>query len=134
MRIGKPLLQPKLLPGPDLKDCPHTLIKVELLYTMESWIIDTTGCQYGFREILVPFNKYIADKSCQLLGDPTIYNWTETKDLDYFSTLPIMTRSRAQKQDRELERKARLRFVNFVDRHVGADILDGSASEFKEKL
>lgn len=64
MRIGKPLLQPKLLPGPDLKDCPHTMIKVGLLYTIGSWTIGTTGCHYGFREILVPFNKYIADKSC----------------------------------------------------------------------
>jgi hypothetical protein len=134
LRIGKPLLQPKLLPGPDLKDCPHTLIKVGLLYTTESWTIDTTGCQYGFREILVPFNKYIADKCCQLLGDPTTYNWTETKDLDYFSTLPAMNKSRAQKQDRELERKARLHFADFVDRHVGEDILDGSASEFNEKI
>jgi hypothetical protein len=130
IRIGKPLLPPKLIPGRDLKDCPHTVIKVELLFTTESWIIDTTGCQYGFREVLVPFDKYIADKVCQLLGDPTTYNWTETKDLDYFSTLPFMNRSRAQKKDRELERKARLHFADFVDRFVDAGILDGSTSEF----
>ncbi|KAH7207876.1 uncharacterized protein BKA55DRAFT_529940 [Fusarium redolens] len=134
IRIGKPLLPPKLIPGRDLKDCPHTVIKVELLFTTESWIIDTTGCQYGFREVLVPFDKYIADKVCQLLGDPTTYNWTETKDLDYFSTLPSMNRSRAQKQDREVERKARLHFADFVDRCVDAGILDGSTSEFKNNL
>ncbi|KAK2470321.1 hypothetical protein H9L39_17938 [Fusarium oxysporum f. sp. albedinis] len=123
-----------LLPDPDLKDCPHTVIKVGLLYTTESWTIDTAGCQYGFREVLVLFNKYIADKCCQLLGDPTTHNWTETKDLDCFSTLPIMNKSRAQKHDRELERKARFHFADFVDRHVGADILDGSASEFNDQL
>jgi hypothetical protein len=134
MYIGKPLLQPMLIPGPDLKDCPHTLIKVGLPYTMESWIIDTAGCQYGFREFLIPFNKYIADKHCQLLGAPTAYNWTETKDLDYFSTLSAMNKSRAQKQDREVERKARLHFANFIDTYVGADMLDGSTSEFNEKL
>ncbi|KAH7148026.1 hypothetical protein DER46DRAFT_616107 [Fusarium sp. MPI-SDFR-AT-0072] len=134
IRIGKPLLPPKLIPGPDLTDCLHTVIKVGLLSTTESWIIDTAGCQYGFREVLVPFNKYIADKACQVVGEPTTYNWTETKDLDYFSTLPFMNKSRAQKQDREVERKARLYFADFVDRHVNAGILDGSASEFSNKL
>ncbi|KAF5614163.1 zinc finger MYND-type [Fusarium subglutinans] len=109
------------------------MIKIDLLSTKELWIIDTAGCQYGFREVLVPFNKYIADKACQVGGKPTTYNWTETKDLDYFSTLPFMN-SRAQKQDREVERKARLHFADFVDRHVKANILDGSASEFSNKL
>ncbi|KAF5536071.1 zinc finger MYND-type [Fusarium mexicanum] len=134
IRIGKPLLPPKLVPGPDLSYCPHTVIKVRLLFTKELWIIDTAGCQYGFREVLVPFNKYIADKSCQVVGEPTTYNWTETKDLDYFSTLPLMNSSRAQKQDREVERKARLHFTDFVDRHINANILDGSASEFGNKF
>ncbi|KAF5578789.1 zinc finger MYND-type [Fusarium pseudocircinatum] len=134
IRIGKPLLPPKLIPGPDLSYCPHTVIKVTLLSTEESWVIDTAGCQYGFREVLVPFNKYMADKACQVLGEPTTYNWTETKDVDYFSTLPFMNKSRAQKQDREVERKARLHFADFVDRHVNANILDGSASEFGNKL
>jgi uncharacterized FAD-dependent dehydrogenase len=63
-----------------------------------------------------------------------MYNWTETKDLDYFATLPVMNKSRAQKQDRAMERRARLHFADFVNRHVGSDILDGSASEFNEKL
>ncbi|KAM5509996.1 set domain-containing protein 5 [Fusarium oxysporum f. sp. phaseoli] len=134
IRIGKPPLPPKLIPGPDLSNCPHTVIKVGLLSTTELWIIDTAGCQYGFQEVLVPFNKYIADKAGQVVGEPTIYNWTETKDLDYFSTLPSMNKSRAQKQDREVERKARLHFADFVDRHVSADILDGSVSEFDNKL
>ncbi|KAF5660344.1 hypothetical protein FCIRC_12146 [Fusarium circinatum] len=134
IRIGKPLLPPRLIPGPDLSYCPHTVIKVRLLFTKELWIIDTAGCQFGFREVLFPFNKCIADKACQVVDEPTTYNWTETKDLDYFSTLPSMNNSRAQKQDREVERKARLHFADFVDRHVKANILDGSASEFGNKL
>ncbi|CVL02064.1 uncharacterized protein FMAN_08184 [Fusarium mangiferae] len=131
--IGKPLLPPKLIPGPDLSNCPHTVIKVRLSATTESWVIDTAGCQYGFREVLVPFNKYIADKACQV-SEPTTYNWTETKDLDYFSTLPSMSKFRAQRQNREVERKARLHFADFVDKHINANILDGSASEFSNKL
>jgi hypothetical protein len=63
-----------------------------------------------------------------------MYNWTEIKDLDYFLTLPVINKSRAQKQDRDLERKAWLYFADFVDRHVGADILDGSASQFNDQL
>ncbi|KAF5634667.1 hypothetical protein F52700_5860 [Fusarium sp. NRRL 52700] len=134
IRIRKQLLPPKLIPGPELSDCPHTVIKITLLSTNELWVIDTAGCQYGFREVLVPFKKYMADKAYQVEGVPTTYNWTETKDLDYFSTLPIMNTSRAQKQDREVERKARLHFADFVDKHVNANILDGSASEFGNKL
>ncbi|KAF5684286.1 zinc MYND-type [Fusarium denticulatum] len=134
IRIGKPLLPPKLIPGPDLSYCPHTVIKVTLLPTKELWVIDTAGCQYGFREVLVPFNKYMADKACQVVGEPTTYNWTETKDVDYFSTLPSMNRSRSQKQDREVERKARLHFADFVDRHVNANLQDGSALDFSNKL
>nr|RBQ99809.1 hypothetical protein FVER53263_09338 [Fusarium verticillioides] len=134
IKIGKPLLPPKLIPGPDLSNCLHTVIKVGLLSSTESWVIDTAGCQYGFREVLAPSNKYIADKACRVEGAPTPYNWTETKDLDYFSTLPLMNSSRAQKQDREVERKARLHFADFVDRHVNVNILDGSASEFSNKV
>lgn len=81
------------------------MIKVGLLLATEAWIIDRTGCQYGFREILVPFDKYVTDEACQLLGDPTIYNATEMKDLDYFSTLPFINKLRAQRKSRGLERK-----------------------------
>lgn len=134
VQIGKPVLPPKLIPGPDLSKCPHTVIKVRLLSTAESWVIDTAGCQYGFRDVLVPFSKYAADKACRVVGEPTTYNWTETKDLDYYATLPFMNKSRAQKQDREVERQARMHFADFVDRHVNANVLDGSASEFSDKL
>jgi hypothetical protein len=104
------------------------------LFSNEAWIIDTTGCQYGFQEVLVPFEKYLADKSCRILNNPTTYDATETKDLDYFSTLPFMNRTRAQREDRKLERQARLHFADFVNTHVGGDILNGSAAEFKDKL
>ncbi|RBR15431.1 hypothetical protein FVER53590_09338 [Fusarium verticillioides] len=43
IKIGKPLLPPKLIPGPDLSNCPHTVIKVGLLSSTESWVIDTAG-------------------------------------------------------------------------------------------
>ena len=113
---------------------PHTVLKVCRLFANEAWIVDIAGCQYGFREVLVPFEKYLRDKSCQIVNEPTTYDATETKDLDYFSTLPFLNKARAQREDAKLERQARLHFAVFVDKQVGKDILDGSGAEFKGKL
>lgn len=129
--IGKPLVPVKLIPGPDSTGCPHTVLKVRPFFTNEDWIFDTTGCQYGFQDVLVPFDKYITDKVCQILSGPTTYDATETKDLDYFSTLPFMNMAKAQRKDRESERKARLHFADFVDRRVEKDFLGGSEADFK---
>ena len=134
IRIGKPLIPTKLVPGPDSSKLPHTVLKVGRGSADEAWVLDTAGCQYGFREVLVPFEKYLADKSCQIVSEPTIYNATETKDLDYFSTLPFLNKTRAQREDTKLERQARLHFAVFVDMHVSRDILDGSAADFKGKF
>ena len=113
---------------------PHTVLKVGQLSANEAWIIDTAGCQYGFREVLVPFEKYLTDKSCRTSSEPTTYDATETRDLDYFSTLPFMTGTRAQREDLKLERQARLHFALFVDTHVNKTILDGSNAVFKDNL
>jgi len=134
LHIGKPLIPTKLVPSPDSSDLPHTVLKVGRLYANEVWIIDTTGCQYGFRDVLVPFKKYVADKSCRISSEPTTYDSTETKDLDYFSTLPFLNRTRAQRSDKKLERQARLHFALFVNRCVSKDMLNGSAAEFKDKF
>jgi hypothetical protein len=113
---------------------PHTVLKVGLLFANEAWILDTAGCQYGFGEVLVPFEKYLAEKSCQIVNKPTTYDATETKDLDFFSNLPFLNRTRAQREDRELERQARLHFAVFVNTYVSKEFLDGSATEFEDKL
>lgn len=134
VHIGKPLIPSKLVPGPDARDVPHTVLKVGRLFSNEAWIVDTVGCQYGFREVLVPFEKYLADKSCQIVSDPALYDATETKDLDYFSTLPFLNKTRARREDRKLERQARLHFAVFVNTRLSKDILDGSAAEFRDKL
>lgn len=109
------------------------MLRVAQLFSGDTWILDTAGCQYGFQEVLVPMKKYFAQTSCQRLGEANTYDATETKDLDYFSTLPFMNRTKAQREDRKLERKARLHFAAFVDT-VNMDILDGSAAEFRDKL
>jgi hypothetical protein len=83
---------------------------------------------------LIPFEKYIADKSCRISSEPNTYDVNETKDLNYFSTLPFLNRTRAQREDKKLERQARLHFAVFVDTRVSKDILYGSAAEFTEKI
>jgi hypothetical protein len=134
IRIGKPWIPTKLVLGPDSSDVPHTVLKVGRLFANEAWILDTAGFQYGFQEVLVPFEKYFTDKSGQIMSNPTTSDATETKDLDFFATLPFMNRTRAQQEDKNLERQARLHFPVFVDTHVSKDILNGSTTQFKDKL
>lgn len=134
LHIGRPRIPTKLIPGPDSSDCPHTVLKVGRLFTNETWIIDTAGCQYGFRDVLVPFERYLVEKSSRRLNEPTTYDANETKDLDYFETLSFMNGTRAQREDRKLERQARLRFAVFVDKQINQDILAGSSAAFEEKL
>lgn len=134
LQIGRPVFSTQLIPGPDSSDCPHTVLKVGRLFVDETWVLDTAGSQYGFQDVLVPYQKYVADKSCRMVGDPTTYDATETKDLDYFSSLPIMNVSSAQRKDRESERKQRLRFATFVDTQVDEKLLNGSNCDFKGSL
>jgi hypothetical protein len=110
------------------------VLKVRLCLTEETWIVDTAGSQYGFRDVLVPFNKYIADKSGLIVSAPVTYESTETKDLDYYATLEFMNETRAQQQNLRAERKARLHFARFVDQNVREEVLDGSTVEWKDKL
>jgi len=49
------------------------------------------------------------------MNEPTIYDATETKDLGYFSTLPFLHRTQAQREDKKLERQARLHFAILVN-------------------
>jgi len=124
----------KLVPGPDSSDCLHTVLKVRRLFANEAWILDSAGCQYGFREVLVPFEKYLSDKSGPTLNEPTTYDTSETKDIEYFAALSFMNRTQAQREDDKLEREARLHFAVFVHTQVNQDILNGSAAGFKDKL
>lgn len=134
LQVRNPQTLTKLVPGPDSSDCPHTVLKVGRSFSNEAWILDAAGCQYGFREVLVPYELYLADKLCRISNEPTTYDANETKDLDYFSTLPFMNKTRAQREDRELERQARLHFAVFVKTRVEKNILNGSVAEFKDNL
>jgi len=134
LSIAHPVLKVRLNPGPFPDTCPHTVLKIRQVLTGEIWILDTTGCQYGFRDVLLPMEQYLHDTTGQVIGDPKAYDAHETTDLDYFSTLPFMNQSQAQRQDRALERRARLHFAAFVDRRVGNGMLCGSEEDFEAKF
>ncbi|KAL4916387.1 hypothetical protein BDW62DRAFT_202715 [Aspergillus aurantiobrunneus] len=132
--FGKPSMPTRLTPSPDWANCPHTVIKVGLLFGQGTWVLDTAGCQYGFRSVLVPYAEYIADNDFRIVNEPTTYSATETKDIDYFLTLPFMTKFKAQRISLDAERRSRLHFASFVDSYVEKDILDRSPAEFRDKL
>jgi hypothetical protein len=121
-------------PNPDATTCPHTVLKVGRLFSSETWIIDTTGCQYGFEEVLVPFDKYIEERKCRSLREPETYDAMETKDLDYFATLPFMNTFWTQREKLKRERESWLRFAEFVDTHVSQGMLEGLNADFNDNL
>jgi hypothetical protein len=100
------------------------------------------GCQYGFREVLVPFEKYFEEHSYQDLNRSEPYDATETKDIDHFQTLPFMTAINLQRKKLKAERAARLHFAAFVKALVNEDggagfnrhMLSGSTPEFQARL
>jgi hypothetical protein len=134
VHIGKPRLPTKLVSGPDASTVSHTVLKVRLRSTRDAWIVDTAGSQYGFMDVLVPYDKYIADNSCLITSTPVTHDWTETKDLDHYATIEFMNQWRAQREDLRAERKARLHFADFVDECVEEELLGGSAAEWKIRL
>jgi hypothetical protein len=69
----------------------------------------------------------------QVIGDPKAYNGHKTTDLDYFTTLPFMDQSQAQRRDRALEQRACLHFAAFVDGRVDNGMFGESEEDFEAK-
>lgn len=134
VNIGRPRVPTRLVPGPDLHGGPHSVLKIGRIESNETWIIDTTGCQYGFRDVLVPFVKYFIDNKCRILNGPQIYDACETKDLDYLSTLHVFNKTKAQRQDMRLERLTRHHFAVFIYMSVGDNFLVGSGTDYQGKI
>ncbi|KAJ6592754.1 hypothetical protein B0H19DRAFT_1088463 [Mycena capillaripes] len=149
LRIGKPLVPTKLVEvvsGADFGGAPHTVLKVCLRSNRETWIVDTAGCQYGFRDVLNPFDRYLTDKACTVVSQPTSYTANETTDLHFMEFLLPQTRMkigmRIMRDSLDQQRKGRLHFAAFVDQRVGSGKdsfnpskdLGGPALEFQRKF
>ncbi|KAH8593889.1 hypothetical protein B0O99DRAFT_546517 [Bisporella sp. PMI_857] len=145
--IGKPIFSTKLVSDPnDLSSYipPHTILILELKNSQmndEKWIIDAAGCQFGFRDVLAPFKKYFEEKECRDLDRSQPYEANETKDIDYFFTLPFMTTTDQQCKKLTKERAARLHFAAFVKTCIDQSgggfnkyMLSGSMPNFQARL
>jgi hypothetical protein len=134
----------------------HTVLKVRVRSSDETWIVDTAGSQYGFADALVSYDRYIAEKSgAGLVGDPTPYTASETTDVEviqsiqsemdlsgFSKVLEGSAGSAGSALERKLkkfatesqtdmfaqQRKGRLHFALFVEQHVGTekDLFDPS--------
>lgn len=99
----------------------------------ESWVIDPSGSQYGFKDVLIPLEKYLADTDGRVTGVPYTYDATETTDVEISLELPWVDTPTLRK-DLEIEWRARVHFAAFADNVVEKDILAGSDAEFEAKL
>ncbi|OJJ98501.1 hypothetical protein ASPACDRAFT_45014 [Aspergillus aculeatus ATCC 16872] len=131
LQIEKKPRPTRLVPGPDPTGCPHTVLVVTMRLSGEKWVLDPTGGQYGYREGLVPFARYLDEREARPWGSPVPYDATETSDLDFLVGLP---RLGARRRDLEVERRARVHFAGFVRYSVGKEMLAGTAEEFEKRL
>ncbi|KAI0834855.1 hypothetical protein F5Y06DRAFT_278080 [Hypoxylon sp. FL0890] len=68
----------------DPEYCRHPERHVVLLVKLggERWVIDVTGCQFGFPEIISPYEKYCKDRVHRISEELFPYIETETSDLN----------------------------------------------------
>ncbi|KAF5982155.1 hypothetical protein FBULB1_4405 [Fusarium bulbicola] len=116
----------------------HTIIEATLDSSGERWLIDVTGCQYGFRDILLPFEKYIAQNNCSSYERLQPYGHTETTDQDELprSPLMILTRGPSERQlaDIEIEKGYRRYFAALVRALVHHGLTQGTDAHFAATL
>ncbi|KAF5631975.1 beclin 1 [Fusarium tjaetaba] len=116
----------------------HTIIEATLDSSGEQWLIDVTGCQYGFREILLPLEKYIAQNNCSSYELLQPYGHTETTDQDELphSPLIILTRGPNEQQlaDIEIEKGYRRHFGALVRAIINQGLTQGSDAQFAVTL
>ncbi|KAF5595445.1 beclin 1 [Fusarium subglutinans] len=116
----------------------HTIVEATLDSSGERWLIDVTGCQYGFRDILLPFEKYIAQNNCSSYERLQPYAHTETTDQDELprSPLMILTRGPSEQQlaDIEIEKGYRRHFAALVRALVHHGLTQGTDAHFAATL
>ncbi|OTA89556.1 hypothetical protein M434DRAFT_34238 [Hypoxylon sp. CO27-5] len=118
----------------------HTILVAQV--EAESWVIDVTGCQYGFPEIISPRFKYFRDRVDEVLAESPLFLETETSDLDlrkhrmrnYEGVKSFVSRSKH-------ERAARLHFKTLImERFIDGPpeftqkFLEGTQEDFQVEL
>lgn len=112
----------------------HTIVEATLDSSGERWLIDITGCQYGFRDILLPLKKYITQNNCSSYELLQPYGHTETTDQDELPRSPffILTGGPNEQQlaDIEIEKGYRRHFATLVRALFHQGLTQGSDAHF----
>ncbi|KAF3059414.1 hypothetical protein GL218_04939 [Daldinia childiae] len=118
----------------------HTILLVWI--GGEGWVVDITGCQFGFQEILVPLNTYFKKRVRSISRGPFAYTEHETSDLDVFDCQLALNDTDKKRLKAAHERAGRLHFAKFVKEHFdryestrpSEELLSGTSEEFQGKL
>ncbi|KAI1144367.1 hypothetical protein F5Y05DRAFT_418401 [Hypoxylon sp. FL0543] len=119
---------------------PHDILVVQLSED-EKWVVDVTGCQFGFPEVMSPSGKYYKDRTTKIFGP---YPEDEAEHLDL--RCPTFTYDEEEYRavrtaQSEYETTARRRLValfqeRFFDgsQDYARGFLDGTQEEFRARL
>ncbi|KAI1805606.1 hypothetical protein F4811DRAFT_569972 [Daldinia bambusicola] len=118
----------------------HSILLVWL--GSEGWVVDITGCQFGFRDVLVPLNSYFKKRVLSLVRGPFVYAEHETSDLDVFDNGLSLNNTDSKRLRAAHERAARFHFAKIVQEHFDCcesprssqELLGCRAKEFQTKL
>ncbi|KAI1781400.1 hypothetical protein F4818DRAFT_436592 [Hypoxylon cercidicola] len=124
--------------GYDNWDPQHSLLKLQV--GDESWILDITGCQYGYPDLITPFHKYEQNKvRGGVIKDEQYAGPYDTNDTTGdLQEIGSHRNGRARSARLVAEHNARKHFTAFVktyfDDKSAKDFLSGPTSEFNERV
>ncbi|KAI0122593.1 hypothetical protein F4814DRAFT_446532 [Daldinia grandis] len=145
----KPITPWKLVWTSDDKGGTRSLISNAVTHTIllvwignEGWVVDITGCQFGFQEILFPLNGYFKKRVKSHARGPFAYTEHETSDLDVFDSKMSLNDTEQKILKAAHERAGRLHLAKFVKERFGRyespgpskEFLGGAPKEFQLKL
>ncbi|KAL4947169.1 hypothetical protein BDW69DRAFT_190442 [Aspergillus filifer] len=108
---------------------PHAIIKVTLR-SGEEWVLDPNGPLYGFDEVCMPYEKYMASRCRRIVKGPTPYTAQATDDLDSFLIHPFLVDDQKRAKLHQ-ERAVRLHFNAMVLEGVKMHLMSGTPTDFR---
>ncbi|KAL4909114.1 hypothetical protein BDW74DRAFT_174327 [Aspergillus multicolor] len=111
----------------------HGAVSIKLSSPEETWVLDVTSAQFGFRDTLEPIRRYKAARKCGK-ADVGSSKYVENLTTDIDKTTKGVGAVYAAKEMSEAERPSRLRFAAFMDTAVDKHFIDETPAEFEKKL
>ncbi|KAM0504342.1 hypothetical protein ACHAP8_002749 [Fusarium lateritium] len=126
---------PAIMDPPDaaffdmLKPGVHIVILATLRGSDEKWVIDITGCQFGFKDVLFPLEKYITETNCNVEWPASPYFHSEITDQQEIIALGGMPPPEPMADILRITRY-RLHFAALIKACVNNTLIVGSDAEF----